>query len=276
MFSMTVRAFLLTICGCLLSGIASAQDDTFRVSPDAESTKSLYWFGSVAYGPREMGGTIFVNRYGPVSGIATPDTLGLDTAESFQFRLGAIYKRWRFMVDYLPTSYTGEGFAAVEIKVGDLPTIPAQTNVASDIDTDLLLLNVGYELLHTEKWVGAVGVGFGRTALDIALVPDVGQPLAFDGTTPFGYISGDIARHFGRWNMRLGIGWISAEFDGTRIDYGNYNASLAYVLTQDKFRSEIVAGYRQIDLKFDYNVPGERVLTDISLEGPYVGLIFAW
>ena len=104
MFSMTVRFLLLTICCGLLSGIASAQDEAFRASPDAESTKSLYWFGSVAYGPREMGGTIFVNRYGPISGIATPDTLGLDTAESFQFRLGAIYKRWRFMVDYLPTN----------------------------------------------------------------------------------------------------------------------------------------------------------------------------
>ncbi|MDG1463036.1 MAG: hypothetical protein P8R04_05640, partial [Gammaproteobacteria bacterium] len=182
----------------------------------------------------------------------------------------------RFMVDYLPTNYTGEGFAAVQIKVGDLPVIPAQTNVSSDIDANLMLLNIGYEVVRTEKWVGAIGVGFGQTVLDIALVPELGQPLAFDGKTPFGYISTDLTRNFGRWNARIGIGWISGEFDGARIDYGNYNAALAYVLTQDKFRSELVAGYRKIDLKFDYSVASEIVITDISLEGPYVGLVFAW
>jgi len=266
--------FLVVFIVFLFSAAVFAEENA--ATDTAVSQKNLHWFGSVAYGPREMTGTIFVNRDGPVSGIATPETLGLDKEAAFQFRLGALYKRWRFMLDYLPTNYTGDGYAEASIEIGDLPPIPAQMPVESDIDVSLLLLNVSYELLRTEKWVGALGVGFGRTDLDIALVPQVGEGLVFKGNTPFGYISGDIARYFGRFNIRAGIGWIEGEFDGARIDYGNYNAAVGWVMTESDWRSELVAGYRRVDFRLDYTVPGETVVTDISLKGPYIGLLFTW
>ncbi len=243
----------------------------------AAPEKDLTLFGSVVYGPRDISGTIFVNRDGPVSSLATADTLGLGTARAFQLRLGAQYKRWRFNVDYLPTNYDGVGFADVRIEIGDLPPIPAQTEVVSDIDVNLLLANVSYDVFRSDRWTAALGVGFGRTDIDVALVPKVGEPLAFDGKTPFGYIGGDAQWRFAeRFNARFALQWISGEFDGARIDYGNYNAALGYVLSQSRLRTELVGGYRRVDFKFDYSVPGERVETDLTLEGPYLGVVLAW
>ncbi len=254
---------------CSIANTASASED--------DSPKNLTLFGAIAYGPRDISGTIFVNRSGLATATATAETLGLSTSRAFQYKLGAQYKRWRFTLNYLPTNYTGNGFTDLQISIGDLPPIPAKTSVSSNIDVNLLLGDISYDVLRNERWVASLGVGLGRTDIDIALVPAVGQPLAFNGATPFGYIGGDLRYSFAeRWNVLMGLQWISGEFDGSSIDYGNYNVALGYVLTQKRLRTNLVGGYRRVNFKFDYNVSGEQITTDLTLEGPYVGLSFAW
>ncbi len=253
---------------CSITSTASASED--------DSAKNLTFFGTVVYGPRDISGNIFVNRSGPATATATAEDLGLSTSRSFQYKLGAQYKRWRFSLNYMPTNYTGNGFTDLDISIGDLPPISAKTSVSSNIDVNLLLADISYDVLRNERWVASLGVGVGRTEMDIALVPNVGQPLAFDGATPFGYIGGDLRYSFAkRWNVLLGLQWISGNFDGSSVDYGNYNVELSYALTQKRLRTNLVAGYRRVDFKFDYNVSGEQVDTDVTLEGPYVGLSFA-
>jgi opacity protein-like surface antigen len=235
-------------------------------------------FGAaIVYGPRDIAGTVFVDRAGPASGLATADSLGLGTATSVQLRLAAGYKRWRVALDYLPTQYSGDGFADVDINIGDLPPISAQTPVRSDIDVNLLLLNLRYDVFRTDRWTTALGFGLGQTDVDLALVPAIGRAVAFDSKTPFGYIGGDIEWRFAnRWSARGGLQWISGEFDGSRIDYGNYNIAIAYRLNQKRFLTEIVGGYRRVDFTFDYSVPGDRIVTDLSIEGPYLGFSVGW
>jgi len=245
---------------------------TSMAAPD-DGGDAYQWqfFGALAYGPRDIDGDIFLTNGGAGSGYATADSLGLGTADSFQFRLGARYKRWRFSVDYLPTNYSGEGFALASIDLPNRPPIDFTTPVVSDIDVEILLANVNYELLQTANWRGSVGLGFGRTTLDISLDPEVGEGVFFDSNTPFGYISGDIRRYFGRWSVLAAIQWISGDFGGFNMAYGNFNVSAGYVFPLEKTAVEVLAGYRRIDFKFDYNIDGQETIADFTMEGPYIG-----
>jgi len=233
------------------------------------------FFGAAVFGPRDIEGDILINR-GIGSGYATADSLGLGTARAFQFRLGARYKRWRVSLDYLPTNYTGEGFAVAEIDIPPIPPISTDTPVSSDIDVKITLINANYEFVQNEKWIASVGLGFGRTTLDIALVPEIGEGIVVDSNTPFGYIAGDLRRRWGRWSAQVAIQWISGDFGGFDMDYGNYNLSAGYLFPFDSSALEVLAGYRRIDFKFDYSIEGRTMIADFRMSGPYAGVAYTF
>jgi hypothetical protein len=228
---------------------------------------------AVVYGPRDIEGDIFVSRSPITSGKATADSLGLGTSKSPQVRVGMRYKRWNISLDYLPTSYSGQGLALTDVNFPNRPPIAVATPISSNIDVEMILGSVMYDLFVGESWKLALGGGFGRTDLDIALVPDVGQPLAFDGNTPFGYLGGQFIKQFGRVSLLAGVQGISAEFDSSRIKYGNVNLAGSWRWHAGSWWSDLVLGYRRVDFKMEFDIDGQKTAADFTQTGPYLGVV---
>ena len=251
----------LLLCAALLPAAAQAEEDDWG------------FFISTTFGPRTIDGTIFVNRPGPTMGGATADSLGLGTSNSFMYAAGFRFKRWNFSLDSMPTSFHGQGFATAGIDLGDGRVITIDTPITSDIQVDLKLVNVMYDVFNTDKGKFSAGIGFGQTKINIALVPDIGQPVAFDGTTPFGFLAVNYLKRFSKFSLTVAAQAVSIAVDNSSMDYSNLNLMGGYLFFKKKWYSEVVFGYRRVGFHFHYENAEGISDTDVTLTGPYVGLV---
>ena len=131
--STTSQAFLVLFSSFILVPIGFAQQPS-----TAAPAKDSGFSASILWGPRDISGDIFVSRSPAISGQATADSLGLDPAYSFQYQIGYRHKRWMFAFDVMPTSYSGQGFAEIDIDLGIGPGISIDTPITSNIDVEML------------------------------------------------------------------------------------------------------------------------------------------
>ena len=101
------------------TGIGPA-DDT---SPVETKPKSWNVMLQIVYSPRAMDGTIRYNKGGPSDYLATADTLGLDTVDSFQYMMALKYKRWTLGVNYAPVTFEGNGYGYDLISIGSVGVV---------------------------------------------------------------------------------------------------------------------------------------------------------
>jgi hypothetical protein len=228
---------------------------------------------SVTYGPRSIDGTIFVNRPGPTSGGGTADSLGLGTSDSFMYAAGFRYKRWNFMLESMPTTFEGQGFATESVDFGNGSSISIETPVNSSINVDLLLVNVMYDFIKSDK-AGKLSAGFGlgESSIDVALTPKIGQSVSFNGTTPFGFLGVNYVKRFGKFSVTAGAQGISVATDSSSIDYSNLNLMGGYQFYKNRGFGNVIFGYRRVGFKFDNDVNGGITDTDVVLTGPYIGV----
>jgi hypothetical protein len=255
------RILSLLLCAAVFPAIAHAEEDDWG------------FVASVTYGPRAIAGTIFANRPGPAMGGATADSLGLGTANSFMYAAGFRFKRWNFTLDSMPTTFDGQGFATAAIDLGNGQAIAITTPIISTINVDLKLANVMYDVFNTEKGKFSAGMGFGQTAIDVALVPAIGQSVAFNGTTPFGFLAINYVKRFNKFSLTVAAQGIALAVNESSMDYSNLNLMGGYMFFKKKWFSEVVIGYRRVGFKFDYDVAAGIFDTDMTLTGPYVGLV---
>jgi hypothetical protein len=251
----------LLLCVAIFPAIVHAEEDDWG------------FVASLTYGPRTIDGTIFENRPGPTMGGATADSLGLGTANSLMYAVGFRFKRWNFALDSMPTSFDGQGFATAAIDLGNGQVIATDTPITSTINVDLKLANVMYDVFNTEKGKFSAGIGFGQTDIHVALVPEIGQPLAFDGTTPFGFLAINYVKRFNKFSLTVAAQGVSLAANDSSMTYSNLNLMGGYMFFKKKWFSEVVFGYRRVGFKFDYDVAAGITDTDMTLTGPYVGLV---
>ncbi len=259
----------------LLSLSANA-DESANKSAEGSAKNSDWGFTSlITYGPRTIDGTVFENRAGgPTSGGATTESLGLGTEGSFVYALGFRYKKWNFMLDYMPTEFSGEGVATIGIDMGNGNVIAINTPITSTINVDLTLVNVMYDVYAGKYGKFAVGIGAGQTHIDIALVPLIGQPIKFKGTTPFGFLAISYNKRFGKFLLSAAAQGVSLAGNDSSMDYRNLNLMGGYAFyTSNKWSSDFIFGYRHVSFVFDYEVNGNISDTDVTLVGPYLGFI---
>jgi hypothetical protein len=242
--------------------------------PSLATAKEGDWgfIAQVLYGPRDISGTILTNPAGPTAGDATTESLGLGTSKSFQYMVGFNYKRWSFDVVSMPTTFTGDGFAEGTIDLGGDQVIAGSVPVSSDINIDLVLVNVMYDLIQKETFRFGIGLGAGRTTIDVSLVPQIGQGIVYSGNTPFGFLALDLEKNWGRWGLGVGAQGISITSNDSSMDYSNLNVVGSYRFYQKKWFSSVVVGYRRVGFDFDYNLDSGETKTDVVLTGPYIGL----
>ncbi len=262
----------------LLISTVSIADESLTLS-DYPTESDWHYYLTLVYSSRSLSGTI-ANKT-PVSDdafgslLASGESMNLGTSDDFILALGVHYKRWGVGLNYMPTSFSGTGSALVGVD-GNVAGLMVKTPLNTNIDVDMLLMNVTYDFIKTGSNVFGIGVGLGNTAIDLAIVPDVGDPIAYNGNQPFGFLNVHMSSQYNNFRYGFSMNAISATFDGVDVDYSQYTVDLGYRVRDDSVKFDIVGGYRlvnfAIDLEYDQNI----IRADVAIEGPYLGINLAY
>lgn len=267
------RLLAVTALAASLPGTAAAQAqerDADVAAPEAGRDWGLAVFAG--YSNRSADGTIVIDRSGPGSGAATAESLGLGDAGDAQFAIDGRWRRWLLGYNHVPTRIDGQGFALAELELGNAG-IAVDTPVSTDIEVDLDLLAVRYAMVQQPTTTLDIGFGLGRTSLDINLTPGVGQGIATDSNTPFGFLALELGQRLGeRWSMRFAVHGASLTIGDDEIEYFDFNVSGARRVMDRNAKLDVVVGFRLMSFIFDYYEEDARLLVDVQLQGPYVGL----
>ncbi len=259
-------ALQMTIILTLFAGNAAAEE---------KAAHNWHFSGSVLYSSRSLKGTI-IDETGindAVFGIlfATGDSMNVGTSDNFQLALAVQYKRFGFGLNYLPTSFSGTGSALVGVSGGEVGVL-VKTPLDTSIDIGMLLGNVYYNIIQTPNTVFGVGLGFGQTSIDLNIVPDVGQPIIYDGTQPFGFLSLHFSSTYRRFLYGFALNGINGNFQGVSVAYSDYKVKLGYRVVDKNVKFDILGGYRQVNFAIDLDGTASRVATDVTLAGPFLGV----
>lgn len=231
--------------------------------------------GSVVYSSRTLDGSVVSKN--SISGdafgtlIVTGDSMNLDDANGAMLALAVQYKRFGIGLNYMPTTFKGSGFALAEVGTpggGAFVKTPLET----DIDINMLLANIYYNFIQTTNSIFGIGAGFGQTAIDLSIVPGVGTPLVYKGTQPFGFLNLHMQNRYHKFLYGFALNGLSMEFEGANIVYSDYKVELGYRLVDKQTKLDFVGGYRLVNFAILLEGAGDSIDTDISVEGPYVGV----
>ena len=240
--------------------------------PDAAS--DWRFSGNLVYSSRPFAGSFISTGLGGM--VATGDSMNLGTSDAMMLALGIRYKRFGVILNYMPTSYHGQGTAMIGAVGPGGGGVIKETPLDTKIDVDMLLANVYYNLIQTPTSVFGVGFGFGQTVIDLNLTPEEGTPILYQGTQPFGFLNMHMSSRYKRFLYGFNINAISAEFEGVQVTYSDYKIDLGYRLIDKRVKFDIVGGYRLVNFYVDVEYSGGEVVSNIGLEGPFLGVTVAY
>jgi hypothetical protein len=247
---------------------------TLLQNGDNSSDASDWIIGcSVLYSPRTIAGSIQYDKNGPNDYLATTDSLGLDTANSFMYQAGAKHKRWTFGVNYAPVEFSGTGYAYDLISQGG-GGIAGKVRVNTTVNVDLLLGNVLYDLVREKNMKFSVGGGLGASMIDIAITPPISteRGLKFDDTTPFGFFTVNMLNNYQKFIYGMNLNSIGFGTEGFDLSYSDFTLNLGYNILLKPFLLNIMGGYRQVNFKMEMSSEGTVVEPNIQVTGPFLGL----
>lgn len=260
---------IVAIVIALISGLRS---ETLASDPSDRSWRTGF---SIVYTSRTLNGTI-VNKsqvsddaFGDL--VTTGDSMNVGSSDTFMLALTAKYHQWNMGINYLPTSFSGEGSALVGLS-GDQAGVWAKTPLRTDIDIDMLLGSVGYSVINTPQMEFGVGVGLGQTAIDLSILPDIGDPIVYQGYQPFGYLSMYMSNTYKKFLYGFNLNGISATFDGVYVNYSDYKVYLGYRIFNKMIKGDVVGGYRTVNFAIDIEYAQNIVAADANLDGPFLGI----
>lgn len=257
------------LMGCLLL-LTSLND----VSADPLTERDWHFNLNAVYSDRTLSGEIVNhtaitdNAFGNLA--ATGDSMNIGSSKGLMLALGAQYKRWGLVLNYMPTSFSGQGWAVVDVGSGAGVTV--KTPLSTNIDVDMLLANLSYNFIQTPNAVFGVGIGFGRTDIDLRIIPEVGSAIIYQGDQPFGFLNMHMYNAYKRFLYGFSINGISATFEGVKVDYSDYTVDLGYRVIDDKVKCDLIGGYRMVNFAIDIEYGADVVATDVTMEGPFLGV----
>lgn len=268
----TIWVILLICCAQLISPVP-------RALAGENDQRNWHFNLMTAYTSRELSGQIIKRSaiaedvFGNL--VATGDSMNVGTSDSLMLKAGAQYKRWGLGVNYLPTGFSGQGYAVVDIG-SNLAGLAVKTPLVTDVSVDMLLGNLFYNFIQNENMVFGIGVGFGRTNIDLNIVPQVGDAIIYQGDQPFGFLNLHMANRYKRFLYGFSLNGISATFEGTKVDYSDYQVELGYRVVDKGISFDIVGGYRMVNFDIDIAYGTDEVSADVRLAGPFIGVNVAY
>jgi len=209
----------------------------------------------------------------PVTEIGMDD-LGLDENEvsaigglSFNFA-----HRWNLHFDYFGYHDDAVKTAGKKFYFDDIE-IPVNASVKSNLDIDLYVLKLGYNIIHTER--SRFGIGAGIHGIDFDLQIS-GKISVGDSELPLGEGSEDFLAPipniwvYGAYALtervifRYGAGWMSASYDDYDGSLYLANAAIEYWPFQN---AGFGAGYNYLTADIDYKSSRRKENYDVDLSG---------
>lgn len=248
----------------------------FAAGAEGEAKPPDWHFSANAvYSSRSLDGVIASREEGSNGGalamVTTGDAMGVDDSQGVMLAIGAQYKRFGIGLNYMPTSFEGTGTALVA-GTGANAGLFVPTPLETKIDVDMLLATAYYNLVQTPDTVFGLGAGLGQTMVDISIVPEVGNPLAYDGQLPFGFLRLHFNSQYNRFLYGFALNGVSLDVEGANIAYSDYKVDLGYRLIDKRYKLDVVGGYRLVNFAVDLEGTGGEIGADVSLEGPFLGL----
>lgn len=245
------------------------------LAEEEEKPSSWHFSGSVVYSSRSLDGVIgskdVISDGADGYMVTTGDAMGVDNSNGAMLSIGAQYKRFGIGLNYMPTSFEGTGSALVAAGGGTAGAF-LSTPLETEIDVDMLLTSIYYNLIQTPNSVFGVGAGFGQTMVDISIVPEVGTALTYDGQLPFGFLRIHFNSRCRRFLYGFALNGLSMDVDGVNIVYSDYKMNLGYRLIDKRCKLDLVGGYRLVNFAADMQGPEGEIAADVSLEGPFLGV----
>lgn len=231
--------------------------------------------GSLVYSSRTLDGSV-VSKNSLSGGafgtlVATGDSMNVGDSNGMMLGLAAQYKRFGIGLNYMPTTFKGSGFALAEVG-GAGGGAFVKTPLETDISVDMMLANIYYNFIQTSNSVFGVGAGLGRTEIDFSMVPGTGDPLAYQGEQPFGFLNLHMQNRHKRFLYGFALNGLSMEFEGANIVYSDYKVDLGYRLVDKRVKLDLVGGYRMVNFAISLEGESSEIDVDVTLEGPFLGV----
>jgi len=257
----------MAVLGISLSGLAVGQDANWNVHPALQDRWS---FDLGAYSPNiKSSASLNSTTNGTGTTVNLEDMLGLSDHKTVgeiqgRVRLG---EKWRIEAEYFSLNRSSSRAISKDINWGD-NTYHAGTTVASQFDSDIFRLSLGYSFIKNTE--GELGVAIGAHITDFTTslgASNVGTS-ARDTLAPLPTIGLYGAYAFTpRWLL-------SGRGDIFSIKYGDYDGTLVNVTAKVDYRVSrhfgVGVGYRYVD--YDVNMTKPRFTGNINyvFNGPTV------
>jgi len=233
-------------------------------------------------GPQNIDGGIGASQTtGPITvgGVASTDSLGLDTEWVFYPEIDVDWESWHLALDGFFTRYTGSGTADVGLKLGDLDPIIAGSIVDSELDVGYLTLETSYSL-WAPGWID-LGIGIGVGVLDYGVdLAATRIPVTYelDGTVPFGYPLLRVGSEVGDFRFLGTLAGLGISYEGTHLSFLEVDARAGYRIfgDADSVAGTLFLGYRYLDFTYEDEQSQSDLTIEVQLNGPYLGFELAF
>jgi hypothetical protein len=238
---------------------------TEQAAPSENTSDHRDWhiFANISYTSRTLDGS--VNNRSAIADdvfgdlVASGDSMNLDTSQTLMYTLGVRHRRWGLGLNYAPTSFSGQGYAIVTLS-GGAAGVLQKTPLNTDIDVNLLLGRLTYDVVQTGASRFGIGAGLGKSYIDLNIIPQVGDSIIYDGNQPFGY--------FSIYMSSTHNGFLY----GDEVEYSDYTIDLGYRLSDKEIKWDIVGGYRLVNFSIDIEDGNDMVKAITHLQGPFIGI----
>jgi len=248
-------------------------------------------FATATYNSRRIKGNISrkntLNNGVSSDLVATGETLDLDRSNGLMYNAGASYKRWFLGLSFMPSTFQdqGNGFSYFDISGPNGNGVLTQMETVTDVNIDMYLANIMYEVVRTKHTTFKVGIGAGGSSVNLHITPvdTIVSEIKYDHTQPFGYITMNMATDYRRFLFSGNMNSVAMTLDGVKIDYLDFIFQLGYRAYQGYFNLDIIGGYRMVNFAISGSSevtgppPSTRdVAVDLTLEGPFLGISLSY
>lgn len=226
------------------------------------------------FGTFDIEGSLGISENG-VTGEADLESAGLDQDDSvFGARVDLDWGPAHLMLSGQQSEHGGSGTLDATISSGGV-TIPVGTDVDSDLDLGLYSGAFTFDLIPTD--LVELGIGLGVSYVDFSASfqeQSTGETVDVDEAVPVPLVAARLGTRIWRLDASLqasGITWSDSGDELTLIDL-DLMAKLRLLGDDDRFAGHLTAGYRWLDLAFDYEGDDDEAEGDITFDGPYIGV----
>jgi hypothetical protein len=255
---MVLRAILSVLASAVL--VAGCSTPRFDIEP--------------RFSPSQIDG-----NFSTGSSTVSTDSLGLDE-DGVQIG-GRIDLKWgspHVTASYAPNSFDGNSTLTAPLTVGGT-TISSGSSVTTDLKLDVSSAVVTFDLLPLPTLELGLGVGIAVVDFRNQVQETMGSnSIDTSATLPVPLIAGRVAWDFWRFKAEVLASGFTYAASGDSMSYYDVDAELRFnfIGHESRVQGWISAGYRQIGSDLAYDDSGSRIKSDITLKGPYLGLVLGF